>query len=149
MIFENMKKIASLLICVLSVSQLFAAGNADDILGVWANSTNRGHIEIYKSGGKYYGKLIWLKHPFDNTGKPKVDYKNPDENGRNKRLLGLVMLRDFIYDNDEWKDGRIYNPQDGKEYKSFIKLTDDKTMSVRGYIGFSLFGKTEKFIRIR
>ncbi|WP_018612129.1 DUF2147 domain-containing protein [Segetibacter koreensis] len=144
-----MKKIAFLFIFVFSAYQLFAAFNADAILGVWANSTNKGHIQIYKNNGKYYGKIIWLKHPYDKTGSPKVDFKNPDENVRNNKLLGLIMLRDFIFDNEEWKGGKIYNPQDGKEYKSSIKLTDQKTMSVRGYIGFSFFGKTEKFIRVR
>lgn len=149
MIFGNMKKIAILLISVLFTLELLASPNADDILGVWANSSNRGHIQIYKTGGKYYGKIIWLKNPYDKAGKPKVDYKNPNENVRKKKLLGLIMLRDFVYDNEEWKGGKIYNPTDGKEYKSYIKLTDEKTMSVRGYIGFSFFGKTEKFIRVR
>lgn len=144
-----MKKAVILLISVFCALQLFASPDADAILGVWANSSNRGHIQIYKNNGKYFGKIIWLKHPYDQRGKPKVDYKNPNETVRNNQLLGLIMLRDFIYENEEWKDGKIYNPQDGKEYKSYIKLTDDKTMSVRGYIGISLFGKTEKFIRIR
>lgn len=144
-----MKKAVILFTIVLSSLQLFASANADDILGVWANNSNRGHIEIYKLNGRYYGKIIWLKHPYDASGKPKVDFKNPDENARNQRLLGLVMLKGFKYEDKEWRDGKIYNPQDGKEYRSFIKLTDDKTMSVRGYIGISLFGKTEKFIRIR
>jgi uncharacterized protein (DUF2147 family) len=145
-----MKKVVILLIIVFSSLQLLAAtGDADDILGVWANGSNKGHIEIYKLNGRYYGRIIWLKHPYDASGKPKVDFRNPDENARNQRLLGLVMLRGFMYEDDEWKGGKIYNPQDGKEYNSFIRLTDDKTMSVRGYIGISLFGKTEKFIRIR
>lgn len=144
-----MKKAVILLISVFCALQLFASPGADAILGVWANSSNKGHIQIYKHNGKYYGKIIWLKNPYDKTGKPKVDFKNPDEAVRNKRLLGLIMLRDFIYSDEEWKDGKIYNPQDGKEYKSNIKLTDKRTMSVRGYIGISLFGKTEKFIRIR
>ena len=144
-----MKRIAILFTIVLSSLHLFAAANADDILGVWANSGNKGHIQIYRYGGKYYGKIIWLKHPFDETGKPKVDHKNPAETERNRQLLGLIMLRDFIFEGDEWKDGKIYNPQDGKEYKCNIKLADDKTLSVRGYIGISLFGKTENFIRVR
>lgn len=144
-----MKKVTILLIFCFFAVQLFARFNADAILGVWANSENKGHIQIYKYSGKYYGKIIWLKHPFDETGKPKVDHKNPAETERNRQLLGLVMLRDFVYEDEEWKDGKIYNPQDGKEYKCNIKLTDDKTLSVRGYIGISLFGKTENFIRVR
>src|SRR4051812_23692649 len=130
-----MKKMFVLLLLVLFSLRLFA--NPDAILGIWANSSNRGHIEIYKVNGRYYGKIIWLKHPYDASGKPKVDFRNPNQVYRNQLLLGMVMLRDFEYEDEEWKGGKIYNPQDGKEYNSYIKLTDEKTMSVRGYIGIS------------
>src|SRR5207253_2926355 len=102
----------------------FNYSNADAILGVWANGSNKGHIQLYKQDGKYYGKIIWLKQPNDETGKPKVDKNNPDENFRSKRLLGLVMLRDFRYKDGEWTDGKIYNPDDGKEYNCNMKLKD-------------------------
>ena len=144
-----MKKLLAISIFYFSASSSFAAINADDILGVWANSSNKAHIHIYKESGKYYGKIVWLKNPNDASGKPKIDKKNPDENARDKRIIGLVVLRDFKFDDDEWKSGRIYNPEDGKVYKSFIKLHDKKHLSVRGYIGFSLLGKTEKFIKVK
>jgi uncharacterized protein (DUF2147 family) len=144
-----MKRLSVLLVLFFIVFRLYASPAPDDIVGVWANSSNKAHIEIFKSGGRYYGKIIWLKNPNDATGKPKIDKRNPDENARNKRILGLVVLRDFKYDDEEWNNGRIYNPEDGKEYKSYIKLTDARTLSVRGYIGISFIGKTEKFTRIR
>ena len=59
------------------------------------------------------------------------------------------MLKDFKYNDDEWSDGRIYNPSDGKEYKAYMKLKDKNTLSVRGYIGISLLGKTDTWIRVR
>jgi uncharacterized protein (DUF2147 family) len=127
----------------------FNPNHADEILGVWANDSNKGHLQLYKHNGKYYGKIIWLKQPNDETGKPKVDKNNPNDNYRNQRLLGLVMLKDFRYDNGEWTDGKIYNPDDGKEYECNMRLKDAKTLSVRGYIGIPLFGKTQKFTRIR
>jgi uncharacterized protein (DUF2147 family) len=63
--------------------------------------------------------------------------------------LGLVLLRDFKYKDDEWVNGKIYNPEDGKEYKAYMKLKDNQTLFVRGYIGFSFIGKTETFHRVR
>lgn len=127
----------------------FNTTNADAILGVWSNGTNKGHLQLYKQNGKYYGKIIWLKQPYDEAGKPKVDKNNPDNHFRGQHLLGLVMLKDFRYEDGEWTDGKIYNPDDGKEYQCNMKLKDPATLSIRGYIGFSLFGKTEKFIRVR
>jgi uncharacterized protein (DUF2147 family) len=59
------------------------------------------------------------------------------------------MLKDFTYDDGEWTDGHIYNPSDGKEYKAYMKLKDHKTLTVRGYVGISLFGKTDTWTRVR
>ncbi|HEX8460850.1 MAG TPA: DUF2147 domain-containing protein [Segetibacter sp.] len=143
-----MKNLAILFASLFVTLQAFAIAS-DDIIGVWANSSNKAHIQIFKQSGKYYGKIVWLKTPNDAaTGKPKVDKKNPVESARNKRILGLVVLRDFVYDDEEWKHGKIYNPEDGKEYKSYINLKG-KELLVRGYVGFSLLGKTEKFSRVR
>lgn len=145
-----MKIVVSSLFFLLITLSLFAAPGEDDILGIWANSSNKAHIHIYKSGGKYYGKIIWLKNPNDPvTGKPKLDKRNPDEKAKTKRILGLLVLRDFKYDDNEWKGGKIYNPEDGKEYKSYLKLNENKELAVRGYFGFSFIGKTEKFTRIK
>ncbi|MDB5246747.1 MAG: peptide protein [Segetibacter sp.] len=144
-----MKNIALFVGLIFFVSVGFRGNSADEILGVWANETNKGHLQLYKQNGKYYGKIVWLNQPNDETGKPKVDKNNPDDKVRKERLLGLVMLKDFRYENGEWTDGKIYNPDDGKEYQCNMKLKDSKTLSVRGYIGISLFGKTQKFTRIR
>lgn len=145
-----MKKPLLLLISFFSALFAFAFDdNPDDILGTWANSSNKAHIQIFKQSGKFYGKIVWLKNPNDVNGAPKVDKKNPVEKERSNQIIGLVVLKDFKYDNKEWKNGKIYNPEDGKEYKSYIKFQDNKHLSVRGYIGFSLLGKTEKFTRVR
>jgi uncharacterized protein (DUF2147 family) len=143
-----MKKILCFLLITFITVHAFADG-PDDILGIWSNHSEKGHIQIYKQNGKYYGKLIWLKQPNDERGVPKVDKNNPDLKVRSKPLLGLIMLNDFKYNDGEWADGKIYNPNDGKEYKAYMKLNDHQTLNVRGYIGFSWIGKTETFHRIR
>lgn len=143
-----MKRFLIFFLLIFSALQIFAS-SPDDILGVWATSSNKAHIQIFKLKGKYYGKIIWLKNPNDPiTGTPKVDKRNPVAGLRNQSILGLVVLRDFKYNNDEWTAGKIYNPEDGKEYKSYIKLNKNE-LSVRGYVGISLLGKTEKFVRVK
>ena len=144
-----MKKLFLYILLTCFVNSLFAASNPDDIIGVWKDGQGKGQVQIFKQNGKYFGKIIWLKKPQDTNGKPKVDKHNPNPSLRNKPVLGLMMLKDFKYDEEEWSDGRIYNPSDGKEYKAYMKLKDRNTLSVRGYIGISLLGKTDTWIRVK
>ncbi len=144
-------KTLTLLLTSLVLHGFTRMDNADAIVGVWKNGSGKGHIQIYKGQNhKYYGKIIWLRNAVDPaTGKPKVDHKNTDPGKRNQPLIGLIMLKDFQYEDGEWTDGRIYNPSDGKEYKAYMKMKDDQTLSVRGYVGISLLGKTDTWTRVR
>jgi uncharacterized protein (DUF2147 family) len=133
---------------------LFFSANAmaagpDDILGIWMNASGKGQIQIYKEGDKYFGKIIWMKDPNTPQGTPKMDARNPDPALRTKPILGAVILRDFVYDDGEWNKGRVYDPTNGKEYKCYMKLKDPKTLSLRGYIGVSLLGRTEVWTRMK
>jgi len=136
-------------VLMMALVSFSADAHPDEILGIWQNGSGKGHIQIYKDKGKYFGKIIWLNQPTDEHGKPKVDKKNPNESMRSKPIIGSIVLRDFSYDDHEWSGGKIYNPEDGKEYKSYLKLKDPKTLAVRGYIGFSWIGKTDTWTRIR
>jgi len=121
----------------------FAQVDADDIVGVWlTNGKEPAKIQIYKSGERYYGKIVWLKNPTDN-GKLKLDKHNHEKTKRNQPIAGLVILKGFRFDDDEWGDGDIYDPESGKTYSCFLTLKDKNTLKVRGYIGISLFGRTE------
>jgi uncharacterized protein (DUF2147 family) len=134
---------------LISLSILAHAAFApDDIVGVWKDGKGKGHVKIYKQNGRYYGKIIWLQKPKDENGKPKVDKNNPNASLRNKPLIGLTMLKNFEYEDGEWSGGNIYNPSDGKEYKAYMKLKDKNTLSVRGYVGISLLGKTDTWTRV-
>jgi uncharacterized protein (DUF2147 family) len=145
-----MKKIITLLGVYLCMCFLASAGpNPDDIVGLWLNSNGQGQIQVYKEGNKYFGKLVWLKEPNGPKGNPKLDANNPDPAQKTKPLLGAIVLRNFVYDDGEWNRGRIYDPQNGKDYKCYMKLKNANTLSVRGYIGFSLLGRTEVWTRVK
>ena len=122
--------------------------DADRIIGKWYTEENKSLIEIYKKGDKYYGKMVWLKTPLNDEGKPKVDDKNPDVKLQNTPLIGLVILHDMEYDGDnEWDDGEIYDPESGNTYSCLITLTNNNQIDMRGYIGFSLFGRSTTWVR--
>ena len=125
--------------------------NPDAVVGTWLNGTKKGHVQIYKQGGTFFGKLIYLTEPNDPaSGKPKTDIKNADEKKRTRPLLNLPLMYNFKYDGDNvWADGKIYNPEDGKEYNCKMTLKDPNTLDVRGYVGISLLGKTQTWTRIK
>ncbi|MBW7936081.1 MAG: DUF2147 domain-containing protein, partial [Flavobacteriales bacterium] len=72
--------------------------NPNLILGEWIPKEGKSHVKIEKIGNKYFGKVIWLKEPLDKeTGKPPLDKKNPDESMRNQPIMGLRIMKDFVY----------------------------------------------------
>lgn len=122
----------------------------DEIIGIWETpGDDNGRIEIFKSGNKYFGKIIWLKRKSEN-GEILTDKDNPDKSLQNRPIIGTEILKGFIFNNkDLWEDGEIYDPKSGNTYSCQISLQDKNTMKVRGYIGFSLIGRTEYWKRVK
>lgn len=127
------------------------ADNPDAVVGTWLNGTKRGHVQIYKQGDKYFGKLVWLTEPNDPvTKKPKVDSKNPDAKLQSRPLMNMNIMTNFEFDGDNvWDEGKIYNPEDGKTYSCKMTLKNPNTLDVRGYVGISLIGKTQTWTRVK
>ncbi|MFN6115120.1 MAG: DUF2147 domain-containing protein [Flavobacteriales bacterium] len=123
----------------------------DRLIGVWEPSHGKARVKIEKIGGKYYGKIVWLREPNDPaTGTPKVDKNNPDESLRTVPLRGYRLLKDFIYSgNNEWAEGTIYDPENGSTYSCVIILKDDNTLDIRGFIGVKALGRTDVWKRLQ
>lgn len=143
---------AVLLMTGLYSTSSFAQIKANDIVGVWLNEDKDAHVQIENVNSVFFGKVVWLKEPIDTeTGKPKLDKKNPDDQLKKRPTMGLTLLSDFIFDgDDEWEDGEIYDPKSGKTYSCYMTFTDNtkKTLKVRGYIGVSLIGRTTYWTKV-
>lgn len=139
------KAFFSVLIIALSVSV-----NAQTIFGIW-NSTNDDTgkvdsvIEIYKKEGKAYAKIIEIKDP---TRQNAVCDLCEGEN-ENKPLLGLNILTGLQKNGSEWSNGEIVDPRNGTVYSCYITLINENKLKIRGYIGFSLLGKTKYWERTK
>ena len=106
------------------------------ILGRWLSAEGNAQIEIYQSGEKYFGKIVWMEEPYDEDGNLKLDKENPEASLRSEPILNSIILRDFTYKNEQWKGGKIYDPESGKTYSSKMWLDGENTLSLRGYWGF-------------
>lgn len=134
-----------------AAASLAQDATADKLIGVWEPSSGKARVKVEKIGSKYYGKIVWLREPIDpQTGQPKVDKNNPDESMRTVPLKGYRMLKDFVYSgNDEWSEGTIYDPESGSTYSCVIKLKDDNTLDIRGFVGVRALGRTDVWKRIQ
>jgi uncharacterized protein (DUF2147 family) len=111
--------------------------------GRWLTEPKDGIVEIsLNAAGKLEGRIIGGNHP------GRLDEKNPDPAQRSKLLRGQLILRDMAADGaGRWTGGTIYEPDSGKTYKCNVELLANGTLKVRGYIGFSLLGKSQVWTR--
>ena len=134
---------ASMIVLIFSYGESYSQGNSinpDKIVWLYWSPNKDAKIKIYKRGDKYFGNFQWM-------ATPRKDTKNPDQALQQRDILGLEFLSGFSYSNNEYTGGKIYDPKSGKTYdcKMYLKNGD---LQVRGYIGLSIFGRTEVFERI-
>lgn len=145
-----MKKTLFLIVLTgfVSVYPLTAGVPGDVLLGTWVTDEGKALVSIQKCGETIYcGTIIWLKEPTHPDGSVKRDDENPDATRRDRRILGLEILSGFKYGgNSVWTGGKIYDPENGKTYSCKMTLKGNK-LKVRGYIGFSLLGRTTTWER--
>ena len=118
----------------------------DRVVGKWLTADKKGIIEIYKKESKYYGEIIGGNKEEGEEGE-EFDVHNPDPAKRKQSLTGLIILKDLTYDDDEWEDGTIYDPDSGKTYSCVMELDGKNILEITGYIGITLFGRTEVWTR--
>ncbi|MBA5247514.1 DUF2147 domain-containing protein [Marnyiella aurantia] len=100
-------------------------------------------VEITKnSKGQYIGKIVQLLAKPENNSCVKCT-----DDRKNKPLIGLEIIRGLNKDGNEFTGGTITDPKSGKTYKCTIKREGDK-LNVRGYVGFSLIGRTQTWQKV-
>ncbi len=147
-------KTALVLLFLLATVTLCVAAS-DDIVGVWYNQPKDAKIDIFKCSEKYCGKIVWLKEPNyppdskeGTPSTPKLDNNNPDPALRKVPTMGLQIVRDFQFaGNNLWKNGKVYDPKNGKTYSGKITMVSPKQLNLRGFVGVSMFGRTETWTK--
>jgi uncharacterized protein (DUF2147 family) len=127
----------------------------DAVLGEWITEEGKARVEVYRCGEAYCGKIVWLKEPNYPEGSkdgipgtPKIDHHNPDLQLRTTPIIGLQIVHAFSYGGEDlWKDGKIYDPKNGKTYSGKMTLVSPRQLDLRGFIGISLIGRTTTWTR--
>jgi uncharacterized protein (DUF2147 family) len=113
------------------------------ILGEWWTEKKDGRIRFLRHrDGTYMGVLTWSE-------RPRLDTENDKPNLRNRSIVGIVLMWKLRYDDGEYEDGYVYNPEDGNTYRIDAKVIGRDTLKVRGYLGLSIFGQSQIWTRYR
>jgi uncharacterized protein (DUF2147 family) len=140
-----MKSVFAILLvgAFLHALDLFAQSPA----GLWTDQA-KDTFELY-GAETISGKIRSLVPASMPDGQTLTDIHNPDPARHKIPLIGLVFLRDFKpAGNAQWRDGTIYDPRSGKTYSCSIQMEGNDTLAVHGFIGLSLFGRTEHWRRL-
>ena len=135
------------LFSVLSFLVSFSV-QSQGVFGKWKTvddetGANKSIVEIYEKDGKVFGKVIEILKPFDN----KTLCKDCEGEYEGKPILGLEIIKDLEKHGDHYKNGSIYDPENGKGYRCKITLdTETDKLQVRGYIAFLYL--TQYWVRV-
>lgn len=128
----------------LATPALGAAGAS----GVWINAKESVAVKIRRCAGSLCGRIVWLREPRNDDGELKRDRQNPDPERRDALLCGLRVLGGFRPNGDgHWRNGWIYNADDGETYQAKLTVKGKDQLKVRGYKLLPLFGRSQTWRR--
>ncbi len=108
----------------------------------------RSIIKVEQVGSELEGTIVKVFRRADDPPELKC-VKCPGE-FKDKPILGLRFLWGLKGAGREWEGGRVLDPDEGKIYRVKVKLSPDgQELDVRGYIGFSLLGRTQTWKRVQ
>lgn len=154
-----MKKILQCsLLCLSFLMFTFAFANnaAVSPIGYWKTIDDVTHrpqaiMRIYRSGNTLSGEIVKIfpgpGHDQNQVCTACTGYRH------NKRIVGMVIMDGFTQNPSnpaEWNEGHILDPSDNETYRCMLTISpDNRTLNVRGYIGVSMFGRTQTWIRVK
>lgn len=128
---QKSKTATLILLFVLSIPS-YSQNTSDDLIGKWKIDDGSKIISVEKNGGKYIGKISWVRDP------------------NLQSEVGKKIMWDLRFDskNNEWADGEIQMPDMAHPADVFIKFKNEDVIIVTGYHGMRLFGKSKSFSKL-
>jgi uncharacterized protein (DUF2147 family) len=146
------KLVGGLLLASLAV---FAHADVMSPVGTWVSiddetGQKKAEITIVQTGEVLTGKITKRLLPGVDPAK-LCDLCEGDRH--NQPILGLQIIRDMVRQDDAegmaWQGGTILDPEKGKTYKLRMRMEEGgHKLNLRGYIGISLFGRSQVWERV-
>ena len=119
------------------------------VIGKWKTIDDntgepRSIVDVFERGGKVYGKITKLFRKPGEDPDPLCDDCETDDPRYLKKIIGMEIIEGLIKDDDEYGDGNILDPENGKVYRCKIWV-EDKQLKVRGYLG--PFYRTQSWLK--
>ena len=138
---------------VLAATAFAAAAQSTSPAGAWktiddATKKEKSVVRIVDNGGVYNGRIEKL---LETTMAPDAVCKECTDDRKDKPVVGLLIVRNMKQSADDksvFEGGDILDPANGKVYKAKMKLIDNGArLEVRGFVGISLLGRTQTWVR--
>jgi uncharacterized protein (DUF2147 family) len=150
---KNLLLIVSALLALVTAQIVLAASGSP--VGLWKTIDDvtgkpKAIVRITESSGVLQGNIIKI---FPTPGYDQNERCDACEGSlHNQRIVGMTILRGLKADESNpgrWARGKILDPHNGKSYHCSIQLSNDaNSLNVRGYIGISLFGRSQTWGRM-
>ena len=145
-----LRVLPALLACALLGAPPIAsqAAGSQSPIGLWKTFDDktqqpRALVRIYLQDGKYFGRI---EQSFTPGAETRVCSACTDLR-KNQPIIGLLIIRNMTLRDGDYSGGDILDPDSGSVYRCKFHLEKDGTLAVRGYIGFSLFGRSQSWHR--
>ena len=128
------------------------AAPAADPQGVWMIEDEVALAVARCGAGALCGRVVWLRTPRDDAGRPKRDAMNPDAALRDRPLCGVTVLDGLLPVPDEpgrWSAGSFYDPRDGRGYGLAATLVSAEVLVARVYLGMPFLGVNQTLLRVQ
>jgi uncharacterized protein (DUF2147 family) len=148
--FRDLNRLAWIVILLLA-SASSADAAAPSPVGLWRTIDDhtgkpRGLVRITEVAGEYRAKVEKI---FPKPGEdPNPLCQKCEGERQNQPVIGMTIMWGLTRQGDEYQGGEILDPETGKVYRVKMNLEQGgEKLQVRGFIGFSLLGRTQVWIR--
>jgi uncharacterized protein (DUF2147 family) len=149
---KTVKQAAIAGVLLASATAAIAQGT-DTPVGTWQtidDSTGqpKALVQITQdNSGELSGKVIKGLGPNDN---PQRRCTECTDARKDQLILGMTIINDMKKADGGWDGGSILDPENGKVYKCKMHVEDNgQKLVVRGYIGISLLGRSQTWVRVQ